>query len=127
MKPYTTTIENILPGMIVRFTNPEPDCDHSKTYTFTVRYTRLPGEHGEGLLLGEGCGFAVDSDSEITVLHDPTQSGQDVQMNVEMLSDEKIASMARRSAEYAAAYQRERRPQQYRTSYPKRPVLPNEQ
>ena len=71
MKPYTTTIEHILPGMIVRFTRSEPDWDHDETYTFTVRYTRLSGEQGEGQLLGEGCGFAVDADSEITVLHDP--------------------------------------------------------
>lgn len=127
MKPYTTTVENILPGMIVRLTRPEPDCDHNKTYTLTVRYTRLPDEHEEGVLVGERCGFAVDADSEITVLHDPTQSGQDVQMSVEMLSDDTITSIARRSAEYAAAYHRERRPQQYRTSYPKRPVLPNDQ
>lgn len=115
MKPYTTTIENILPGMIVRFTNPEPDCDHTKTYTFTVRYTRLPDEHGEGQLLGEGCGFAVDADSEITVLHDPTQSGQDVQMNVEMLSDETITSAIRRSVEQVMAYHKNRVPQQYNT------------
>lgn len=112
MKPYTTTIENILPGMIVRLTHPEPDCDHSRTYTFTVRYTRLPGEHGEGLLVGEGCGFAVDADTEITVLHDPTQDGQDVWMNAEIMSDEAIA---RRAADQVAAYHRDRGPQQYKT------------
>lgn len=115
MKPYTTTIEHLLPGMIVRFTNPEPGCDHNKTYTFTVRYTRLPGEHEEGQLLGEGCGFAVDADSEITVLHDPTQSGQDVQMSVERLSDDTITSAIRRSVEQVMAHHKARGPQQYKT------------
>lgn len=115
MKPYTTTIGNILPGMIVRFTSSDPGWDHDKTYTFTVKYTRLPVDQEEGQLLGEGCGFAVTADSEITVLHDPTQSGQDVQVSVEGLSDDEITSAIRRSAEQVMAYHRGRPPQQYNT------------
>lgn len=115
MKPYTTTIENILPGMIVRFTSSDPGWDHDKTYTFTVKYTRLPVDQEEGQLIGEGCGFAVTAASEITVLHDPTQSGQGVQVSVEGLSDDVIASMARRSAEQVRAYYKGKPPQQYNT------------
>ena len=115
MKPYTTTIENILPGMIVRFTSSDPGWDHDETYTFTVRYTRLPGEQWEGQLIGEGCGFGVTADSEITVLHDPMQGEQDVQMSAEMLSDEKITSAIRRSAEQVMAYHKGKPPQQYNT------------
>lgn len=122
MKPYTTTIENILPGMVVRAT----DVEEGGTAVVRVVHTYMY-EDGTATIGGDMLSVDVKHDSEITVLHDPTRDEQTAQVNVEVLSDETITSIARRSAEYAAAYHRERRPQQYRTSYPKRPVLPNDQ
>ena len=110
MKPYTTTIENILPGMIVRAT----DVEEGGTAVVGVIYT-YTCEDGTAVIGGDMLSVDVKHDSEITVLHDPTQSGQDVQMSVEMLSDEKITSAIRRSVEQAMAYHKNSGPQQYKT------------
>lgn len=110
MKPYTTTIEHLLPGMIVRAT----DVEEGGTAVVGVIYTYMY-EDGSAIIGGDMLSVNVKHDSEITVLHDPTQSGQDVQMSVEMLSDEAITSAIRRSVEQVMAYHRERLPQQYNT------------
>ena len=110
MDPYTTTIENILPGMIVRAT----DVEEGGTAVVGVIYT-YTYEDGTAVIGGDMLSVDVKHDSEITVLHDPTQSGQDVQMSVEMLSDEKITSAIRRSVEQVMAYHKGRPPQQYNT------------
>lgn len=110
MKPYTTTVEHLLPGMIVR----TKDRWQNQTTVLRVDYTFLYGTGGA--CIGErSVGIEVEEDAEITVLHDPMHDEQDVQMSVEMLSDEKITPAIRRSVEQVMAYHRGRPPQQYNT------------
>lgn len=65
-KPYITTIENILPGMIVRAT------DFKKgggTAAVGVIYTYMY-EDGSAVIGGDMLSVNVKHDSEITVLYD---------------------------------------------------------
>lgn len=119
MKPYATTVEHLLPGMTVRAT----DVKEGGTAVVHVIYTYMY-EDGSAIIGGDMLSVDVRHDSEITVLHDPTQSGQDVQMSVEVLSDEKITSAIQRSVEQVMAYHKGKPPQQYNTgslSLPRNP------
>lgn len=110
MKPYTTTIENILPGMVVR----AKDRWEHQTTVLCVDYTFVY-ETGGARIGGRSAGIEVEQGAEITVLHDPTRVEQDAQMHVEMLSDEAITSAIRRSVEQVMEYHKNRGPQQYKT------------
>ena len=110
MDPYTTTIENILPGMIVRAT----DVEEGGTAVVGVIYT-YTYEDGTAVIGGDMLSVDVKHDSEITVLHDPTRDESGVQMHVEMLSDEAITSAIRRSVEQVMEYHKNSGPQQYKT------------
>lgn len=68
MEPYTTTIENILPGMIVRAT----DIEYGSTVVVRVVHT-CTDEDGSACIRAEKIDVDVRDDSEITVLHDPTR------------------------------------------------------
>ena len=68
MKPYTTTIENILPGMIVR----AKDRWEHQTTVLRVDYTFVY-EAGGARIGGRSTSIEVEQDSEITVLYDPTR------------------------------------------------------
>lgn len=107
MKPYTTTVEHLLPGMVVRAT----DAEEGGTAVVRVLHTYMY-EDGTATVGGDMLSVDVKHDSEITVLHDPTHDEQAAQVNVEMLSDETIA---RRAAEQVMAYHKARGPQQYKT------------
>ena len=107
MEPYTTTVEKILPDMIVRAT----DVEEGGTAVVRVLHTYMY-EDGSAIIGGDMLSVDVKHDSKITVLHDPTHDEQTAQVNVEMLSDEAIA---RRAAEQVMAYHKARGPQQYKT------------
>lgn len=110
MKPYTTTVEHILPGMIVRVFD-EYD---GKTAVLTVTHTYMY-ENGSAAIGGDMPSVEVKHDSEITVLHDPTQGGQTTRVSAKRMSDDEITSSIRRSAERVMAAYGGRGPQQYKT------------
>ena len=113
MEPYTTTIEHLLPGMIVRAT----DVEEGGTAVVGVIYTYMY-EDGSAIIGGDMLSVDVKHDSEITVLHDPyyMQSW-----------DDEITSVARRAAEHVMAYHSAREPQQYKTGGLDLLRAPNEQ
>ena len=69
MKPYTTTIEHILPGMTVR----AKDRWEHQTTVLRVDYTYVY-EAGGARIGGRSAGIEVEGDAEITVLRDPAQA-----------------------------------------------------
>ena len=70
MKPYTTTIEHILPGMIVRATDVEKGGTAVVGVIYTYMY-RVGYRDGSAIIGGDMLNVNVKHDSEITVLHDP--------------------------------------------------------
>ena len=110
MKPYTTTIEHILPGMIVR----AQDVAEGRTTVLRVLYTSVYRE-GDAYIGGESAGIEIERRTEVTVLHDPTQDDQEVWISIEEPWDEDVTEAIRRSTEQVLAYHKNRGPQQYKT------------
>lgn len=66
MKPYITTVKDLLPGMAVRAI----DVEEGGTAVVHVLYTYMY-EDGTAVIGGDMLSVDVKHDSEITVLHDP--------------------------------------------------------
>lgn len=117
MKPYTTTVEHLLPGMIVRAT----DVEEGGTALVRVLHTYMY-EDGEACIGGDMLSVDVKRDTEVTVLHDPTREQQPTSINAAGLWDDSMTESLRRSAERVMAMHKNKGPQQYKTGGIKTPV-----
>lgn len=103
MKPYITTVEHLLPGMAVRAV----DVEEGGTAVVRVVHTYMH-EDGTAVIGGDMLSVDVKHDSEITVLHNPTQDDQEVWISANMPWDDNMTEIVRRNAEQAMAYHKNR-------------------
>lgn len=109
MKPYTTTIEHILPGMIVR----AQDVTEGGTAVLRVLHTYVYKD-GDARIGGDLLSVDVKRTSQVTVLHDPTQDAQESRVIINGPWDDDMTEVIRRSVEQVLPYHKDRGPQQYK-------------
>lgn len=108
MQPYTTTVEHLLPGMIVR----AQDVEEGGTAVVRVLHTYVY-EDGDARIGGDMLSVDVKRDTEVTVLHDPTRDEQSAQVDIKGLSDEDVEASIRRSIDQVIATHKFKGPQKY--------------